>query len=260
MTDSTSLEVQAADHRYWTLMKEQVETYIAKSSIVPSAYRGKTADIIVAGLAGRAFGWDVITSLNNYHVIEGKASLRPEAMLALVRRSGHSVTIRMFDGEGGRCAEVKGKRADNGDEHTSTFSLEDARRAGLIGKKNWQQYVDAMLTWRAVSALCRFLFPDVVQGAGYVPEELGQSVEVYEDPLADPPIAVNDAKRTLLSACSGDKDLARIIWTSMRTSEDATILQSELDEMIERATTQEIEDAEIVDEEELPMLAELPIE
>lgn len=254
MTDNTSLEVQSNDQRYWTLMKEQVETYIAKSSIVPSAYRGKTADIIVAGLAGRAFGWDVITSLNNYHVIEGKASLRPEAMLALVRRFGHSVTIRLYESEAGRCAEVKGKRADNGDEHVATFSLEDARRAGLVGKKNWQQYVDAMLTWRAVSALCRFLFPDVVQGAGYVPEELGQSVEVYEDPLADPPIGINEAKRTLLSACSGDKELARDIWNSMRTNEEATILQSELDEMIERVNETLIADAEIIEDEELPLL------
>ena len=50
---------------------------LANSTIIPSSYRRKAADIVAAGLAGRAYGWDVMTSMRQFHVIEGSASLRP---------------------------------------------------------------------------------------------------------------------------------------------------------------------------------------
>jgi hypothetical protein len=66
---------------------------LADSTIIPRDYRKKPADIVAAGLAGRAYGWDVMTSMRQFHVIEGTASLRPESMLGLVRQAGHSVTV-----------------------------------------------------------------------------------------------------------------------------------------------------------------------
>ena len=145
---------------------------LAQSPVIPAAYRRKGADIVAAGLAGRAYGWDVMTSMRQFHVIEGTASLRPESMLGLVRQAGHSVTVEVRP-EG---AVAHGTRADTGDEHSASFTMDDAGAAGLADKRNWKQYRDAMLTWRAVAKLCRVLFPDVVLGAGYVPEELGADV------------------------------------------------------------------------------------
>lgn len=204
-------------HNQFQLIVSQAEI-LAQSRIVPAAYRKQSADIIAAGLAGQSFGWDVMTSLRNYHVIEGSASLRPEAMLGLVRRAGHSVTLDFGEtSDGVRYANAHGKRTDTGDEHLAVFTTEDAKRAGLIGKKNWSQYLDSMLTWRAVSALCRVLFPDVVLGAGYVPEEIGGEVghdgsPVEPDPFADPAISIIEAKRLVLDACDGDKERAREQW------------------------------------------------
>ena len=98
---------RADDSRYFDLVLKQANV-LASADIVPVAYRGKAADIVAAGLAGRAFGWDVMASMRNFHVIEGSASLRPEAMLGLVRQAGHSVTIDVSDG----VAIAVGKRAD----------------------------------------------------------------------------------------------------------------------------------------------------
>lgn len=170
MTDLVPAGPTEAQH--FDLVVRQADV-LAASKIVPAAYRRSAPDIIAAGLAGRAFGWDVMSSLRNFHVIEGTASMRPEAMLGLVRQHGHSVQVHV-DGD---AAVAKGRRGDNGDEHTARFTMADAAAAGLAKKKNWSQYQDAMLTWRAVSALCRVLFPDVVLGAGYVPEELGAPVD-----------------------------------------------------------------------------------
>lgn len=188
---------------------------LAQSTVIPSAYRRKAADIVAAGLAGRAYGWDVMTAMRQFHVIEGTASLRPESMLGLVRQAGHSVTVEVNpDG-----AVAHGTRADTGDEHSASFTMVDADAAGLAGKKNWKQYQDAMLTWRAVGKLCRVLFPDVVLGAGYVPEELGAEVtaegEVIEIEPVDPDLMpVSEAKHAVLEAAGGDVEQAKAAWAN----------------------------------------------
>ena len=164
--------VPMSEAQTFDLILKQAEM-LAQSKIVPGAYRKQSADIVAAGLAGRAYGWDTMTAMRNFHVIEGTASIRPEAMLGLVRQAGHSVTIEVTDQQ----ATATGKRADTGDTHVSVFTIKDAEAAGLAKKRNWNQYRSAMLTWRAVSQLCRFLFPDVVLGAGYVPEEIGGDVD-----------------------------------------------------------------------------------
>lgn len=209
---------------------------LAQSTIIPAAYRRKNADIVAAGLAGRAYGWDVMTSLRQFHVIEGTASLRPESMLGLVRQAGHSVTVEVRpDG-----AVAHGTRADTGDEHSASFTMADAEAAGLAKKKNWLQYQDAMLTWRVVAKLCRVLFPDVVLGAGYVPEELGADVDkdgdIVDAELVDPDLMpVAEAKHAVLEAVGGDKTLARAQWDSMIGDEPPT--RSAIAEVLEALTS-----------------------
>jgi len=188
---------------------------LAQSTVIPAAYRRKGADIVAAGLAGRTYGWDVMTSMRQFHVIEGTASLRPESMLGLVRRAGHSVTVEIHpDG-----AVAHGTRADTGDEHSASFTMDDAGAAGLADKRNWKQYRDAMLTWRAVAKLCRVLFPDVVLGAGYVPEELGADVTaegelVEAEVIGDDLMSVSEAKHAVLEAVGGDVEQAKAAWAN----------------------------------------------
>jgi hypothetical protein len=118
--------------------------------------------------------------------------------------------------------------------------MADAEAAGLAGKKNWKQYQDAMLTWRAVAKLCRVLFPDVVLGAGYVPEELGAEVtatgEVIEIEPVDPDLMpVAEAKHAVLEAVGGDKDLARARWDEMVGDEPPT--RSAIAEVLDALTS-----------------------
>jgi hypothetical protein len=66
---------------------------------------------------------------------------------------------------------LHGRRADNGDTWTCSFSIEDAKKAGIY-KNSWEKYQSAMCYNRAMSFLARQLFPDVIKGAGYTPDEL----------------------------------------------------------------------------------------
>ena len=234
---------RANDQRYFDLILRQADV-LAQSNVIPSGYRRRSPDIVAAGLAGRAFGWDIMAAMRNFHVVEGTASMRPEAMLGLVRAAGHSVQFDVTD----NAVSAQGRRTDNGDTHVSTFSMDDAATAGLAKKSNWTSYPEAMLTWRAVSKLCRTLFPDVVLGAGLVPEELdaevGPNGEAYE-----PRVPVTAAKTELVEATGGDLSEAKTIWGSRV----GPIERAELDELLARANGRSggtVVDAELVDETE----------
>jgi hypothetical protein len=146
-----------------------------------------------------------------------------------------------INNENCRLARAVGVRRDNGDKHTAEFTTLDAKKAGLAHKNNWKQYEDSMLTWRAVSALCRVLFPDVVLGAGYVPEELGvpvnESGDVVETIVFDG-LTSAAAKTELLEVCAGDKEKAKAIWGDRGNK---SITREELDELFSVALEVEVE-------------------
>jgi hypothetical protein len=187
--------------------------------LAESAYRRKPANVILASLAGRPFGWDPTMSMRSFHVIEGVPSMKPEIMLALIRRAGHSVT-----GETSSTgATVTGRRHDTGDEMTFTFDQAAAHSAGLLNKAVWKQYAPSMYWARALAQLARMLFPDVVLGAGYTPEELG--ARISDDDVIDltdvdgvhiadtPPAHVTEtAAKNRLVHVLGDVDEARECW------------------------------------------------
>jgi hypothetical protein len=219
---------------------------LAQAQIVPAAYRRNPANVVVAALTGRAFGWDALTAMRNITVIDGTASIKPEAMLGLIRRAGHSVVIERSE----TTAKVVGRRCDTGDELATSFSMDDAKRANLAGKGAWRTYPVDMMQWRAVAALARGLFSDVVLGLSYTPEELGAEVngegEVVEQfGLPAHMVAVVDAKRRLLEACGGDVDAARSLWGERGRNPLST---DELEALLEKAADECIEDAEVVED------------
>jgi len=140
---------------------------INKSSIVPSAYRGKAGDIAVAILYGQELGLAPMTALNRIVVIDGKPTLDAQGMSAVIRQAGHSLTGTTT----ATSATVTGTRGDNGDTMTVTFTIENAKKAGLTSKSGWQKYPDDMCWARSVSRIGRELFSDCLLGFSYTPEE-----------------------------------------------------------------------------------------
>jgi hypothetical protein len=154
---------------------EQVK-YIAATEFVPKAYRGNLPAIMAALAYGRELGLGDMESLRSIHMIDGKPAMPAELMVRLVRKRGHSITGSFGPEE----ATAHGKRKDNDDEMTVTWTLEMAKRAGLHPnpkKENWMKYPEAMLWARAASQLCRMLFPDCLSGLVYTPDEAEMSEE-----------------------------------------------------------------------------------
>lgn len=142
---------------------------IARTDFVPTALRNKPEAVLACILTGNEVGIGPMQALAKIHVIEGRPAMAAELMRALVLRDGHDIWIE--ESTTTKCT-VAGKRYNSERETRVTFTLDDAKRAGLDGRKNWRSFPQAMLLARASAALIRAIFPDVVAGLGYALEEV----------------------------------------------------------------------------------------
>jgi hypothetical protein len=145
----------------------QFSEMLARSQMVPKAYQGKPEDVLVAIQWGRELGLAPLQALQNIACINGKPSVYGDAAMALVQASSVCEDIEeFFEGEGtpnpvAVCvAQRKGRKPVK-----ATFSLEDAKRAGLWGKTGpWSAYPKRMMQMRARGFALRDAFPDVLKG------------------------------------------------------------------------------------------------
>lgn len=142
----------------------KVSEIIAKSSFCPKQFMGKAGDVLVAIQMGAEVGLKPMQALQNIAVINGRPSLWGDAMLAVCRQSSQFEYItERFDAESNSYT-CKIKRR-NEPEFITTFSKEDAEKAGLWGKQGpWIQYPKRMLQMRARGFALRDAFPDLLRG------------------------------------------------------------------------------------------------
>lgn len=147
-----------------TNMKEAMEFagLLAKSDIVPKDYQGKPGNVLVAIQWGMEIGLQPMQAMQNIAVINGRPSIWGDAMIALVRACPAFEYINETQDDKQAVCVIKRKGEP---EAVRTFSLEDAKRAGLLGKSGpWTQYPKRMMQMRARSWALRDVFPDVLKG------------------------------------------------------------------------------------------------
>lgn len=151
---------------------------IAGTEFVPSGLRNRPEAVVAAMLTGVELGLPPMTALSKIHVVDGRPSIAAELMRALVLNAGHELWIE----ESSNTKVTLGGRR-KGSEHATriTWTIDDARKAGLERKNNWAKYPRAMLTARATSELCRMLFADVLAGISYSVEEVRDGFDLEAD-------------------------------------------------------------------------------
>jgi hypothetical protein len=187
-----------------TELKELAEV-LYRGGLAPAGIDNpnKVAAVILAGFE---VGLPPTQALGSIMLTNGRLSIYGDGAMALVRASGLLESIREWvDGDGdaraGHCV-VKRKGEP---EREFTFSIADAKRAGLIeralgkdgkGRGPWVSYPDRMLIARPRGFAFRDVFPDVLRGL-ITYEEAVDTVETVQatvvssrvDPPALPPAA-----------------------------------------------------------------------
>lgn len=124
---------------------------------LPSMSKYSESDILMIIFKGRELQMSPLEAIEQIYLINGRPCMSAQAMNSRIRQLGHSVKVSKWDE---KTCIVVGKRKDSGDEMSCTYSLDDAKRAGLLGRQNWQNHPKSMLYARAISQLARSLFPD----------------------------------------------------------------------------------------------------
>jgi hypothetical protein len=151
--------------------------YIADTEFVPEALRNRPAAIAAAMLAGAEVGLKPMASLRMVSMIQGRPTLTAEAQRGLVAGAGHEL---WFEESTTTRAIAAGRRAGSDRIGRVTWTLDDAKRAGIAGKSNWRAYPAEMLRARASAALARAMFADVTLG-------IPASEELEDEPDGRPP-------------------------------------------------------------------------
>lgn len=190
----------------------QLADLLSKSKLIPKGF--DTPETCLVGiLYGMEVGLSPIAALQRMAVIDGRPTIWGDAALALVQASGllqsiteeviqdpepgdnhghdskSSTTQNQWRDDQGRArlnnltAICTVRREGRSEPTIGTFSIEDAKRAGLWQKPGpWTDYPNRMLTMRARAFALRDAFPDVLAGL-YIREEFVGTERRQETPL-----------------------------------------------------------------------------
>lgn len=154
---------------------------LAKASADTQFFGAKTPQqALVLMLAGRDLGFSYMQSLRSFHVINGKPSLTADAMVAicLARKDLCAYFRRVSESETEATWETQ--RVGDPSPTRSTFTLAEAKTAGLLGNAMWSKYPKRMLSARAKAFLARDVYPELL--AGFLEE--GEAQGIVEGPRA----------------------------------------------------------------------------
>ncbi len=144
---------------------------VADSAFCPKDMKGKCGDVLIAMQMGAEVGLSPIQALQNIAVINGRPSIWGDAALAVVIGSPHYISHReWFEGsiEKGNLTAFCAVTRRNSEEHVRSFSMEEAKKAGLWSKAGvWQNYPARMLQMRARAFAMRDKFADALRGINF---------------------------------------------------------------------------------------------
>lgn len=152
--------------------------------------KGKTEAVVMVLLQGHQLQLPPLTALQHIIPVNGLLSVKGDAAKSMIFGSGllkHDTWKEEVTGDlssGTYKVTITATRKDSGQTLTRSFSVEDAKRAGLwisedmlrkqdgwkYKKSAWYKYPSRMIAYRALGFLARDLFPDVLSGI-YTTEE-----------------------------------------------------------------------------------------
>lgn len=156
---------------------EQLGMVCADSGFFQDSRDAAKAMVKIA--AGQELGLAPIQAMTGIHVIKNRVTLSANLMAALLRKAGYKWKVVKHDGS---ICELQMFDPTGFELGNTSFSMEDAKRAGLTGNDNWKKYPRNMLFARCISNAARWFAPEVITGC-YTPEEMGAGLP--EDDILD---------------------------------------------------------------------------
>lgn len=219
----SSLSFSAAGSKLAMLPQNIAELYQLAKIFVAADLVPRGTDVNQAAVAimkGMEVGVSPTQAVANIFVVNNRPCMWGDLVIALIKASGVEEYTKVDEGQGAgwnastSTFTVKTKRVGK-PERTATFSMDDARRAGLDKKDTYQKWPREMCMWKALHRAYQTEYPDVLRGIS-----IREVVEEYELQKA--------------------RDV-----TPRSTDTAADSLRARLEAVVEQAPP--VEDAEIID-------------
>jgi hypothetical protein len=177
----------------------------------------------VIAATGHELGMQPMRAIRSLAMVKGKVVESADSQLARFKAAGGRSQFEVLD----ETKAVLHLVHPNGDKHTESFTIEDAKRAGLSSNSNYSKFPKAMLRSRAITAGLKSVGWEGAVGA-YDPDELrseefpqptpsvikvtAAAPVVPEDPMGKARLAISrattfdmlDAHRSLVDKRHGD--------------------------------------------------------
>lgn len=131
---------------------------------------GSAAKIAVAIQYGLEIGLPPIQAMQNIAVINGRPALWGDALPALMLKHGHTLNEKIEGAGDEMTATCTLIRGDLDQTTVRSFSMKEAKTAGLAGKDIWRKYPQRMLQMRARGWAIRDGAPDALVGLAVAEE------------------------------------------------------------------------------------------
>jgi hypothetical protein len=183
--------------------KMQLSTILFTSRLCPRDM-DSVEKVFVALQYGHELGLSPMISVQNIGIINGRPTLMTTIMKGLAFNTKTLVDYKeekiiVNDIHVGY--KITGKRNDNGFEFQSSFTLEDAQKAGLMNRDTYKKYPLDMILYRAESRFLRKAYPELFAGL-YTPDEAAdfrdvtpEKAPVSLDNIELPEIDIDDVKK-----------------------------------------------------------------
>jgi hypothetical protein len=238
-TPARGLALQSFDDAY------RFSKMVAASEFAPKDFKGKPESCMLAIQHGSEVGLSPMQSLQSIAVINGRPTLWGDAALALVQSSPVCEFVyETVEGDGEKMEAVcQAKRRGYAKPTTVTFTVTDAKKAGLWGKSGpWTQYPKRMLQLRARGFALRDAFPDVLRGLvtaeearDYHDNETPAAVDRAHEPAkAEPARAAVEAQPLAVSskATPGDMERSRLAVSRASTVGQVEKMQASVEQRL----------------------------
>ena len=144
----------------------------------------EAAQAVVKVLAGAELGFGPVASMTGVNIIKGKVALSANLIAAAIKRSGrYNYRVRELTDQ--VCVVEFFEQGQS--VGVSSFSMVDAKNAGLATGDNWRKFPRNMLFARAISNGSKWYCPDLSGGPLYTPDELGVVVDGETGEVLDAP-------------------------------------------------------------------------
>lgn len=148
--------------------------------------------VLAIWLTAKEMGLPPMMCLNGgMYTFSGQVTLSAKVINMLLLRAGHRTEVLKLDEESCKIKFIRGDRKkEQGAEFIYEYTMEDAKKAGLTGKKNWQTNPRDMLYNRCLSGGAIKHMPDATNGA-YVIGEMpgdGEIIDVIPDDVLLPKV------------------------------------------------------------------------